>query len=76
MCAAKEFHRQGNMYSSYKNHTIFFKVLIGITRTGAFGIISDTFEGLMSDRYIVIESGLLQNLDRCELVLADGDFTF
>ena len=52
----------GNLYSSYKSHT-------------TFGFISYAFECSISDREIVIQSGLLDKLHRGDLVLADRGFT-
>ncbi|XP_045160376.2 uncharacterized protein LOC123525403 [Mercenaria mercenaria] len=43
------FAEQGNMYSSYKNHTT-LKCLVGIAPTGAVTFLSDVYEGSKSDR--------------------------
>jgi len=42
------FCRQGNIYSSYKNHST-FKCLIGISPSESVMFVSDAFEGSMSD---------------------------
>lgn len=68
------FRRQGNMYSSYKNHST-FKCLIGISPNGGVMFISDAFEGSMSDNDIVKKSGFLDKLEPGDLILADRGFT-
>ena len=68
------FEMQGNLYSSYKSHTT-YKVLFGIAPSGALTFISEAYEGSISDVEIVKRSGLLDMLDRGDLVLADRGFT-
>ncbi|KAK2153699.1 hypothetical protein NP493_2271g00004 [Ridgeia piscesae] len=68
------FRRQGNLYSSYKNHST-FKCLIGISPNGGVMFVSDAFEGSMSDNDIVKKSGFLDKLDAGDLILADRGFT-
>ena len=68
------FRRQGNLYSSYKNHST-YKCLVGIAPSGAVMYISDAFEGSMSDNDIVKKSGFLDKLEAGDMLLADRGFT-
>ena len=68
------FRRQGNLYSSYKNHST-YKCLVGIAPSGAVMFISDAFEGSMSDNEIVKQSGFLDKLVAGDMILADRGFT-
>ena len=68
------FRRQGNLYSSYKNHST-YKCLVGIAPSGAVMYISDAFEGSMSDNDIVKKSGFLDKLEAGDMILADRGFT-
>ena len=52
-------HLNGELFSSYKHHTT-LKGLIGITPGGAISFISQLYTGSISDREIVIPSGLLE----------------
>ena len=70
---SKKFCRQDNKPSGYKHHST-FKVLVGMTPNGTFGFISEPFEGAITDRDVVVQSGLLNKLDRGDLVIADGRF--
>ena len=60
-------------FSNYKNHTT-VKSLVGISPDGAFMFVSPLFEGSISDRDIVIESGLLPLLQFGDSVIADKGF--
>jgi len=68
------FCRQENIYSSYKNHST-FKSLIGISPNGDIMLLSDAFEGSMSDNDIVKKSGFLDIFEAGDLILADRGFT-
>lgn len=60
----RDLRRQGNSYSSYKNHHT-YKSLIGVAPNGALVMIvyvSDLFEGSISDRAIIEKSGFLDLL--------------
>jgi hypothetical protein len=70
---ATNFEQQGNLYSSYKSHTT-LRVLIGISPNGALMYVSNAFEGCISDKEIVIQSGFLDKLHRGDLVMADRGF--
>lgn len=69
----RNFAEQGNMYSSYKNHTT-LKGLVGIAPTGGISFLSDMYEGSISDRQIVKKCGILDRLDPDDLVIADRGF--
>ncbi|XP_063406670.1 uncharacterized protein LOC143049696 [Mytilus galloprovincialis] len=70
----RDFKRQGNLYSSYKNHHT-YKCLIGIAPNGSIVYVSDLFEGSISDRAIIEQSGFLDYINPGDLVLADRGFT-
>ena len=68
-------HLNGEFFSSYKHHTT-LKGLIGITPGGAISFISQVYTGNISDREIVIRSGLLElPFDKSDSVMADKGFT-
>ena len=46
-------------WSDYKSHNT-FKLLVGITPSGAFSFVSDLYSGARSDRAITIRSGLIE----------------
>lgn len=71
--SSSDFAEQGNMYSSYKNHTT-LKCLVGISPTGAITFLSDVYEGSKSDREIVIDSKMVEYLEPGDLVIADRGF--
>lgn len=59
-------HLNSELFSSYKNHTT-LKGLIGISPSGQITFISQLYTGSISDKEIVMRSGLL------DLPFADGD---
>ncbi|KAK3919755.1 Carbamoyl-phosphate synthase large chain [Frankliniella fusca] len=67
------FEQQGNTYSSYKHHNTVI-VVIGISCQGAVIHVSPVFEGNISDKGIVRESGLLQRLSEGDAVMTDRGF--
>ena len=67
---------QSQLYSSYKSHTT-VKGLVGIAPNGAFTFISQLYTGCISDRQLVIESGILPLLELVpagKRVMADRGF--
>jgi hypothetical protein len=72
--SSKNYKQQGNLYSSYKSHTT-GKILIGTAPSGACMFCSDVFEGSISDREIVKQSGFLEYMGSGDLVMADRGFT-
>ena len=71
--APRNYQQQGNMYSSYKNHCT-AKVLIGITPSGAISFVSDVYEGSISDKDIFKKSGILDLVEKGDLVMVDRGF--
>ena len=62
------------LFSSYKNH-VTLKALVGISPGGAITFISQLYTGSISDREIVMRSGLLsQQFDDNDSVMADKGF--
>ena len=61
---------QACTFSSYKNKNT-VKVLIGVTPSGAISFVSEAYEGSISDRKLVEASGLLDNLESGDEVMAD-----
>lgn len=70
---ATNFEQQGNLYSNYKSHTT-FKVLVAMSPNGGIMYVSDAFEGSISDKEIVIQSGFLDHLHPGDMVMADRGF--
>ena len=58
-------------WSDYKHHST-FKLLVGITPSGAFSLISKLWSGSTSDRQVTQESGLIDLLEEGVQVMADG----
>ena len=68
-------HLNGELFSNYKHHTT-LKGLIGISPGGAITFISQLYTGSISDREIVVRSGLLDlPLQDGDSVMADKGFT-
>jgi hypothetical protein len=72
--SAENYKQQGNLYSQYKSHST-AKFLIGVAPSGACMFVSDAFEGCISDKEIVKQSGFLDKLEKGDAVLADRGFT-
>lgn len=68
-------HLNGELFSSYKNHTT-LKGLIGISPSGAVTFVSSLYTGSISDREIVYRSGFLDlPFNEGDSVMADKGFT-
>ena len=68
-------HLNGELFSNYKNHTT-LKGLIGISPGGAITFISQLYTGSISDREIVVRSGLLDfPFQEKDSIMADKGFT-
>jgi hypothetical protein len=72
--SSSDFKQAGNLYSSYKSRAT-AKVLIGVAPCGAAMFVSEVFEGAISDREIVKQSGFLDYIKPGDVVLADRGFT-
>lgn len=64
---------RASTYSSYKSHNT-VKYLIGVTPQGTVSFISKGYGGRCSDKFIVDDSGFLNNLIQGDLVMADRGF--
>ena len=64
-------HTQQITFSSYKNNNT-AKALAGITPSGAFSFISPLYEGSISDRELVLQSGLIEKLEKGDAIMADN----
>ena len=69
-------HAQLLTFSSYKNHNT-AKALAGITPSGALSFISPLYGGSISisDRELVIQSGLINKLEMGDAIMADKGFS-
>ena len=67
---------QSSLYSQYKSH-VTYKGLVGIAPSGAITFISQLYDGSISDKEIVRQSGFLQEhfWDKDDSVMADRGFT-
>ena len=69
----KSLAEQSLMYSNYKSRMT-WKGLVGITPNGVVSFVSDLWTGSISDKQIVIESGLLGKCQRGDAIMADKGF--
>lgn len=61
-------------YSNYKSsHTA--KFLVGVAPNGTIIFVSEAYSGNTSDKFITVDSGLLNQLSAGDLILADKGFT-
>ena len=67
-----------NNQKNFQNKVIYipatFKVLIGIAADGSIVYVSDTFEGSISDKAIVMKSSFLDLINPGDTVMADRGF--
>ncbi|KAK3908527.1 E3 ubiquitin-protein ligase UPL6 [Frankliniella fusca] len=69
----KHFQQQSNTFSNYKScNTV--KFLVGISCYGGLSFISEGYEGTISDRKLLLKSGLLDHLVEGDAVMADRGF--
>lgn len=67
------FEQQGNTYSSYKSHNVVV-FSVGIACNGATIFCSEGMEGSMSDKEVILKSGLLQRLQKGDGVMTDRGY--
>ena len=68
-------HLNGELFGNYKHHTT-LKGLIGISPGGGITFISQLYTGSISDRKIVVRSGLLDlPFQEKDSIMADKGFT-
>lgn len=67
------FEQQGNTFSPYKSHNVLL-FSIGISCTGATIFCSDGMEGIMSDKEVILKSGLLDRLSKGDGVMTDRGY--
>lgn len=65
---------QSSTYSTYKSHNT-AKGIIGITPNGFVCFVSNLYPGRISERELLLRSGLLDKLTPGDLILADKGFT-
>ena len=61
------------MWSQYKTHMT-WKALVGITPNGVVSFVSDLWTGAISDKQIVIRSGILEMCEKGDALMADKGF--
>lgn len=71
--ATEDPNIQQLIFSSYKDHPT-FKLLASCDELGTVNFLSEAFVGSISDREIVIKSGLIEKLDKDDAILADKGF--
>ena len=64
---------QSATFSDYKN-TNTCKLLVGISLDGSFTFLSPLYEGSITDRDLVLVSGLLEKVERGDSMMADKGF--
>ena len=70
----QNFSKQANLCSNYKHHHT-YKVLVGLSPTGAICYLSDAFEGAKSDKEVFLDSDIMSMLNPGDQVMADRGFT-
>jgi len=69
----KSLAEQSLMFSQYKTHMT-WKALVGITPNGVVSFVSDLWAGSISDKQIVIKSGIIDLCEKGDAVMGDKGF--
>ncbi|XP_043219103.1 uncharacterized protein LOC122380206 [Amphibalanus amphitrite] len=67
-------NNKASTYSAYKARNT-FKLMVGVAPNGTINFVSGVYGGNASDKQIAATSGLLEQLDAGDLVLADKGFS-
>lgn len=70
---SKNFRLQSKTFSTYKGRNT-VKVLVGISLCGGISFLSSAFDGSISDKEIVLQSGFMDYLEPGDAVMADRGF--
>lgn len=70
---SKDMQQQGNTYSSYKHYTS-AAVCFSISTYGGVSHVTLAYEGRISDKQIVLRSGILDKLKEGDVIMADRGF--
>ena len=65
--------QQATTWSDYKHHNT-FKFLIGISPSGFITFLSDCYGGRATDKFITMDSGFFEDLERDDEVMTDKGF--
>ena len=74
VCKTERLDTQSHLYSQYKGRTT-HKTLIGVAPNGVITFVSDYYGGSTSDKAITKDSGVLEQLQPGDMVMADKGFT-
>ena len=69
----KSLKLQYATWSEYKHHNT-VKFLVGITPSGFISFLSDCYGGKRTDKFITLDSGFYENLERDDEIMADRGF--
>ena len=70
---SKRMDQQATTWSDYKHHNT-FKFLIGISPSGFITFLSDCYGGRATDKFITMDNGFFENLERDDEVMTDKGF--
>lgn len=70
---SSNLQQQGNCFSDYKQYTS-GKVCFAVSCYGGISHVSDVYEGRISDKQLVLDMGLLDQLEKGDVIMADRGF--